>query len=181
MPNAQCPMPTDAQCPVPSAQCPAPNSQCPISNATLARAHPNPGSSRSSSPDPGPSSRSSASHALKLGLTCSLSLSLSRTLARALTPFVSPAQVVSLYGDPSSAGAVPTRSRVSLKPLGKEHKKKRRQVDKMLAESPLAQTASFPALPGVTPTKNGGRADKVEVPNLFANPGRLEQVRRSRG
>lgn len=123
---------------------------------------------------------SSASYALKLGLTCSLSLSLSRTLARAPTLFISPAQVVSLYGDPSSAGAVPTRSRVSLKPLGKEHKKKRRQVDKMLAESPLAQTA-FPALPGVTPTKNGGRGDKVEVPNLFANPGRLEQVRRSHG
>ena len=72
----------------------------------------------------------------------------------------------------SSGGAQPTRSRVSLQPLGKEHKKKRRQVEKMLQESPLAQSASFPALPGVTPTKNGGggRGDKLEVPNLFAKP-----------
>ena len=121
-------------------------------------------------------------HTLTLGLTRSLSLSLrpslilSRTLARAPTPSISPAQVVSLYGEVSSGGAQPTRSRVSLQPLGKEHKKKRRQVDKMLQESPFAQTAGFPALPGVTPTKNGGRGDKPEVPNLFANPA---QVRRS--
>ena len=45
----------------------------------------------------------------------------------------------------------------------------------MLQESPFAQTTGFPALPGVTPTKSGGRADKAEVPNLFSNPA---QVRR---
>ena len=79
-------------------------------------------------------------HTLTLGLTRSLSLSLrprlslspslsfSRTLARA--PLHLAAQVVSLYGEVSSGGAQPTRSRVSLQPLGKEHKKKRRDSSK---------------------------------------------------
>ena len=70
-----------------------------------------------------------------------------------------------------------------LHPLGKEHRKKRRQGQsdslslvnsKLLQASPFAQSTSFPSLPGVTPTKSGGRGDKLDVPNLFPPPNQAE-------